>query len=323
MELLGMFLCFLSFFRTYKDLYTNDEIRFTDLLGLMDETTYTVEITEMPEELYPSYYMVKMGDNALLVTGIDDELGKLERKGHVKVRGKLYSFTEEEEEIRESARDYYSENGYFADDFIVKGRAAGHYLKCSKVGFLTFVGALRGDHPLGLVFGLTILLINSLIMCSEGTWLMIRHFHPACGSVRLKPREIDAQADLPESEWLERVGLYFTPEILIGTNRGMAAVRYDDIERAYTRKRNHIDWFGGPGMSKVGMNRVTAGEILAKNLIWAASDSSEYSTYQLMVVCKNHRKVKMCEVTYFDPAILDRLRERCGPEVKVDEINRI
>ena len=75
--LFGLFLCFMSFYNTYKDLYEKREIRFTDILGLMDDTVYTVEITERPEELYPSYYMVKMGDNALFVTYISDDLKRL------------------------------------------------------------------------------------------------------------------------------------------------------------------------------------------------------------------------------------------------------
>ena len=311
MELLGLFLCFLSFFNAYKELYTHNEIRFTDLLGLADDTIYTIEINEMPEELYPSYYMVKMGDNALLVTGIDDELEQFKRNGGVNVRGQLRGFLDSEQDIRQSAWNYFSRNSYYTDNFKIKERAAGHYLECSDYSYKKI---LLNDHPLGMVFGLTVLIINSLIMYWQGTLYVIRHLHPACGSVRYTPQEIDEQADLPESQWDERTGIYFTPEILIGTQKGMTAVRYDDIEKIYIRKRWHINWASSPSRSRLKNDSKKNAEIM----IWAASKNSEYYSYQLIAVSKNHRKLIICDCTYIDPSITDRIREKCGPEVEAD-----
>ena len=68
MELVGFFLCFLSYFHAYMDLKYEREMPFDHLPGLFSYAVYTAEITEMPEEVYPSYYMVKMGDNALMVS---------------------------------------------------------------------------------------------------------------------------------------------------------------------------------------------------------------------------------------------------------------
>ena len=312
MELFGFFLCFLSFFNTYRAIYTHNEIRFTDLLGLMDDTIYTIEITERPEELYPSYYMVKMGDNALLVTGIDDALEEFRQTGHAKVRGQLRAFIDGELDIRLTAWHYFDRNNYYADNPEVMKRAAGHYLNCSKK--YSFIRILCNDHPLGLVFGLTILFVNSLCMCWTGTPYAIRHLHPACGSVRYTPQEIDEQANRPESEWMEREGLYFTPELLIGVKNGMAAVRYDDIEKIYIKKKWHINWASSPNTSRIRRSAQVNAEIM----IWASSKNSEYYSYQLIAVSKNHRKILLCDCTYIDQSVIDRIKEKCGPEVEAD-----
>ena len=312
MELLGIFLCLLSVLNTYRDIYTHKEIRFSDLLGLADDTIYNIDITEMPLELYPSYYMVQMGDNALFVTGIDDELEKLEQTGRVTVRGQLRAFTGEKEVIKQVARDYFETNGYYRDNQKIFDRAAGHYLQCSDYSFIRI---MCDDHPLGLVFGLVILIINSLCMCSEGTWYVYKHLHPACGSVKLSPQEIDEQANLPESQWFERPGLYCTPEILIGVKNGMTAVRYDDIEKICIRKKTHINWASSPKGTGMRTSRTYAASKSGDILIWAASDSSEYNSYQLIAVCKNQKKLKLCDATYIDQDVIDCIKEKCGPEV--------
>ena len=66
----------MSYFHAYMDLKYEREMPFDHLPGLFSYAVYTAEITEMPEEVYPSYYMVKIGDNALMVTHIKKELEK-------------------------------------------------------------------------------------------------------------------------------------------------------------------------------------------------------------------------------------------------------
>ena len=303
MELFGFFLCFLSFFNTYNDIYRSTDIHFGDLFGMLDDSFYTIEITEMPEELYPSFYMVKIGDNALMVTGIDEELEKLERKGSIKVRGQLRGYSAEEEDISQAAWDYYSRYGYYADDPMTKGRVAGHCLQRSDASFIKM---LCEDHPLGLVFGLTILIVNSMIMSWEGTLYMFRHLHPACGSVRFSPKDLDEQAERPGSEWFEGMGLYFTPEILIGTQRGMAAVRYDDIDKIRIRKRWHINWATAPNSARIKSGSKYNLELM----LWANSDKSEYYSYQMIVKSKNHRRLLMCDAKYnISQEVIDRINE--------------
>lgn len=292
--LFGLFLCFMSFYNTYKDLYEKREIRFTDMLGLMDDTVYTVEITERPEELYPSYYMVKMGDNALFVTYISDDLKRLDETGYVKVRGVLRKFPENKQDIADTAQRYFTENHYYDDNIKLKERASTHYLAAVTP---PFGEKLTEDHPLGLVFGLTILFVNALCIHWTGTLNVIRHLRPACGSVRYTPEEIDEQAELPDSEWLPLSGMYVTPKLLIGTQKGMAAVEYGDVKKAYIKPKWHTE---------------------RKNKYASKHDKyKDYYTYQLVIWTKNHRKLIMCDSRSIEDSIKEMIGERCG--VKVTE----
>ena len=64
--------------------------------------------------------------------------------------------------------------------------------------------------------------------------------------VKLTPKEIDDQANCEESKWFQRQGLYFAPEILIGTQKGMAAVSFDDVEKVILKTKGLIDWGSRP-----------------------------------------------------------------------------
>ena len=79
---------------------------------------------------------------------------------------------------------------------------------------------LTNEHPLGLVFGITILIVNSLCIHWTGTINVFKHLRPACGSIRYTPAEIDEQANHPESVWYPLAGIYITPNMIIGTQKG-------------------------------------------------------------------------------------------------------
>ena len=186
---------------------------------------------------------------------------------------------------------------------------ANQNLKCT---YKIFVKTFSEDHPLGFIFGLTILIINTMIMLSEGTVLAFRHMHPAHGSVKLTPKEIDDQANCKKSKWFQRQGLYFAPEILIGTQRGMAAVRYDDVEKVILKSREHINWGSAPN----GSRWKTSGKYNAELSAWANSSSSKDTLYKLIVISKNHKKLTMCAASSMEDEVLDLLKERCGKEVE-------
>ena len=214
MTLVGIFLCFLSCFHTYLDLKYEREMPFDHLPGLFSYAVYTAEITEMPEEVYPSYYMVKMGDNALMVTQIKKELEKCKEKDPVKVRGVLQYIPEDDTKLRQAALEYFDTHHCYDDSRRLKQFASTHYLDC---GWFDYSTILHDKHILGIVFGLTILIVNAMWMHVTGTRFLIRHFRPACGSVRYTPEEIDELANCRESVWYPASGIYVTPKLLIGT----------------------------------------------------------------------------------------------------------
>ena len=45
-----------------------------------------------------------------------------------------------------------------------------------------------------------------------------------------------------------------------------------------------------------------------------------YNVNQIIVVSKNHKKLIMCEVTFFEQALADLLKERCGFEVNTESV---
>ena len=149
-------------------------------------------------------------------------------------------------------------------------------------------------------------------MLSEGTVLAFRHMHPAHGSVKLTPKEIDAQANCEKSKWFQRQGLYFAPEILIGTQRGMAAVRYDDVEKVILKSREHTNWGSAPN----GSRWKTSDRYNVELAIWANSSRSKCTLYKLIVISKNHKKLTMCAASSMEDKVLDLLKKRCGKEVE-------
>ena len=298
MLIFGAFLCMMSFYYTYTDIYTERELKFTDILGLADDSIYTVELTEMPEEIYPSYYMVKIGDNAILATYIKDEVKQFSKTGHAKVRGVLQGFSESRADIEKAAVEYFEKNNYYTDNDKLKTWAAHYYHYCYDISFFD---RMTDRHPLGLIFGITILFVTSLCMHWSRTLNVFKHLRPACGSVRYSPEEIDEQANRVESVWLAGYDIYVTPEILIGTNKGMTAVRYDDIKKVYIRSKWHTE-------AIPGTRRIRRGHVRYKH--------REYNTYQVIVVTKNNKELKMCDSRHTGGASLKKhIDERCGPGV--------
>ena len=298
MLLLGIALCAMSFYYTYADVYAERELVFDDILGLADDSIYTVELTEMPEELYPNYYMVKVGDNAILATYVKDEVEQFRKTGHAKIKGVLQGFSERREDVEKAAAEYFENNNYYTGRDKLKARAAHYYLDCSDISFMD---RLTDRHPVGLIFGITILIVTCLCMHWSRTLNVIKHLRPACGSVRYTPEEIDEQANRSESEWLPGVDMYVTPEILIGTNKGMTAVRYDDIRQVYIRPKWHTE-------AIPGTRRIRRGHVRYKY--------REYNTYQVIVVTKKNKKLKMCDSRNLGGVSLKKhIDERCGPGV--------
>ena len=227
-----------------------------------------------------------------MVTQIKKELEKCKEKDPVKVRGVLQYIPEDDTKLRQAALEYFDTHHCYDDSRRLKQLASTHYLDC---GWFDYSTILHDKHILGIVFGLTILIVNAMWMHVTGTRFLIRHFRPACGSVRYTPEEIDEQANCRESVWYPASGIYVTPKLLIGTQRGMAAVEYHDIRKAYI---SPVQRFRSAGV-KHHKHRY-------------------YYTYQLIVKTKNHRRLCLSDGKSVEPAIISTIKEACGEAVWED-----
>lgn len=84
---------------------------------------------------------------------------------------------------------------------------------------------------LGLVFGVTILVIVCIFAVISGMPNMRKHIMPAYSSRKYTPQEIDAMANDPATVWNETIRAFVTPTTLIGINKGLTVVDYDDVDK--------------------------------------------------------------------------------------------
>lgn len=301
--ILALFLCSLSIYKTYRDLYNDRTLVFDRTIGFSDENIYTLELTERPDKIYKYYYMVKTGDDVILVRNIEPQLKKFDKTGHAKIRGilkdvPLTPYTHAN--IEEKALKYITDNGYYSDDEKLRSRVAHIYLNCEKTGFFD---RLSEAHPIGLSFGLTLLIAAAIwTNLSGGLLTMIKHFFPACGSVRYSKAFIDEQADHPESVWLgDDYGIYVTPEILIGTNKGMTAVGYGDIKEVYVKTLTRSESI--PGSKRY--NPLTGRRSYRYR---------DYETYRVIIRTKKNKRLVLCENRCVGdcPKLKKVIEERCG-----------
>ena len=289
-------LIFLSFFRTFRDIKNYPVIDFDSVEEYAD-TTCKVEITEVPVELVSGYYIAGTGENAVVMKKTDKAAADVKRKGHAVIIGTLRSFRKVDREIEESAKQYLADHGYYDPE--KRERIAHYYFRCSDANFFSI---LIAKHPLGLCFGVSILIFAWIGMYLERTLNVIKHIRPACGSVRYSRKEIDEQADSPESVWINGYDIYVTPKILIGTNKGMTAVEYKDIKRVYFQEKWHREALRG-----------------SRKITLSGRETHTYHdafTYRLIVVTQNNRRLIMCDSSSGDDGGLKRyIDEKCGPDI--------
>ena len=168
----------------------------------------------------------------------------------------------------------------------------------------SFWKILSEQHPIGLSFGITFLIAAAIFINLSRGFNVLRHLRPACGSKRYTPAEIDAEANRPDAKWYSGYDIYVTPNVLIGTNRGMAAVAYSDIEKVYVRSRFHTETRNMPG----------GGWPLSAYLF--RKPGKEYHTQRVIIVTKNHRRIVLCEEKDSRTSSLRKIiEEKCGPGV--------
>lgn len=169
---------------------------------------YFAELTKMPEHAYNNLYKAEIDGRSILISISESKLNELENNGSVSLHGRLSAYNSD---IYFETFDYY------------------------------FYGELVDDYPVGPIFGITGLIIWGCIMHMSGTLLLFRHFHPGHGSTKYSIEEIDGQANMKSAEWLDALGVYLAPKIMIGTQKGVMAVEYADIARIKIRGTAHSE----------------------------------------------------------------------------------
>lgn len=275
--ILGIVLILTSVARTFIDMHTEHRIPFNNYSEEEDNTVYSVEISEMPEKVCSVYYDLTVGDEHVLAAFLN--ISQIEgQEVPVKLRGKIRKISVSKSEIRNTIKEYYQKNGYF--DTLTEKEYAYYYLDCWKI---RFSDELLENHPLGVMFGVTIIIV--MLIGTHGThWhYMFKHFRPFCSGRRYHASEVDALANHPDTVWLANAEVFETPCSLIGLNHGVTVVDYVDVFGVDVKKKTHIQ----------------------KHRVW--------TTYRVIIKTTGHKGMLLTETA--DKAgyraVVSALEERC------------
>ena len=171
-----------------------------------------------------------------------------------------------------------------------------------------FFSTLKDKHPICLGFGITFLIMGGIFIYLNRSFNVPKHYRPACGSVRYTPEVLDREASLPESVWYHGYDICVTPRLIIGTNRGMTAVEYGDIERVRLKKKLRRE-------SDRTQSRVS---LFTGRKIYKQKEH----TYCIITVrTRNGRRLTLCDSRDLSgEVIINILKERCGSEVIIEEL---
>ena len=123
----------------------------------------------------------------------------------------------------------------------------------------------------------------------------VKNLRPACGKVRFSHEEIDAMANHPRSEWIAENEVYITRDVIIGMNRGLAAVEYSDIRKIYVKKHWHFE-------SKRPGRRT----------------GKEYYTYKVIAQTQDNKRVAICENEDISAKLRSVIKKKCGLDIPTD-----
>ncbi|SDA32887.1 hypothetical protein SAMN02910447_03577 [Ruminococcus sp. YE71] len=283
----SLLLIFLSFFNTYRDIYKRRDIHFSSLVGYSD-IVYTLDLDKMPEEIAKHYYMAPADGKALMIHNCKDALDELEQNGSVTLRGRIRKVNENFPEPALAAQEYYEKNGLFSGEESEK--YSYYYLDCFPI---SFSDVLTNDHPVGLVFGITFLIVLAIGREFSSPYNYFKHLRPASTGRRYKPGEIDELANMYTSRWIELNHAYLTPHALIFTEGGMTVVEFDDIEELYFKKIRHT--------RRIGMG----------HRIPSCNRYRTFYTYPMYVKTKSGKRLRLTD-NGVDGAIKDRIIAVCG-----------
>ncbi len=107
------------------------------------------------------------------------------------------------------------------------------------ISLTSFCKNLISHHPVGLAFGITLFIMVLPAIKDADSFCMLKHIHPFCSSKRYSAKEIDRMANDPETIWLKELEVFATPVALIGINKGMTVIDYDDIADVWVKAKEH------------------------------------------------------------------------------------
>lgn len=84
------------------------------------------------------------------------------------------------------------------------------------------------NHAFAFIFGITGMIVAGMILMWSRSELAEQIF-PECGYVDHTHQEIDDQVNSPAAEFYPALGIFTTPELVVGFHKGVKAVCYDEI----------------------------------------------------------------------------------------------
>lgn len=269
---------------TYIQMVNKYPIPFDKIKNASHFPTYYAKLDELPSRLGDNsdFYLAKIDGHKFVLKMYSGLYGNVMREfaenGTAWVHGTLNAVDKDETTL-----SVFVDNNY-------------KYLDCFDYSFFN---EMRLVHPIGMVFGITWLIVSGIGMNMFGTLNMLKHWRPACGRPRYSIKEIDEQANTPDAEWLAYYGIYLAPKIMIGTQKGMTAVSYGDVKRVSIKAKLHVE-------SHRPRRR--------------HPHYFEFETFQIIVRTKSGRRLKFCDVkTVYDrdfKKICDRILEH-SPDAEI------
>ena len=154
---------------------------------------------------------------------------------------------------------------------------------------LIFVVGGEGGHA----FGFSIVVITFILMTISGTFNMPKHIRPACSGKRYTPQEIDAMANDPETVWDMTIRAFVTPTTLIGINKGLTVVDYEDIDSVKSFEKWHSE-----RATTINSDARRFGKRVSGIRRW--NDRLDWYTYVLVVKTHSGKRLRLTETVYAD-----------------------
>ena len=161
------------------------------------------------------------------------------------------------------------------------------------------------NHPLGFSFGIALLVMAYAGVSVDNTFNLIGHYWPKCGDTKYTRKEVDDQANSPDTVYLNGVSVFLAPEILIGMDKGVTAIKYEEVATLGFKKMYHT--------KRDGMKKGTFTKYI------------DYYSYRIVATLRNGRRLVISESGQMNESVLNTIADRCrefAPDVRIVEMKR-